>query len=153
MKVYSKDHIYPYIPHFGGTRKLPKEEQLVIGLKVVTLEDFDGYQKICLFNSKKFSVEKATELNEKRYHELIKSKFVFCEGLEIEEHEGEIDFEAIYRHVPELAQEILEVVRSSEELTVGEQKNFLPEYDGPSSAPAQKQKATTAKTATKGNGK
>jgi hypothetical protein len=41
---------------------------------------------------------------------------------------------------------------STQQLTAGEQKNFLPESDGVSPAPAKKQKATTAKTATTAKG-
>lgn len=150
MLVNGKSHVYRYIPDFMGNRKLPEEEQIVIGLKVVPLAEFDNYQRTCMLNAKKMSVDKAQELNEKRFNELIRSKVCFIEGLEIAGHSGEIDFETLYAEVPDIAQEVIRVVMSTELLTAGEQKNFLPESDGASSAPARKRPATTAGSATKG---
>jgi len=124
MKVHGKSHIYDYIPDYAHNRKLSRDEQIVLKLKVVPLSEFDGYQRTCLANSKKFSADKSQELNEKRFHELIASKFVSCSGLEIEGHEGEITFETLYNEVPELASEVIKAVMSSEVLTEGEQKNF-----------------------------
>ena len=154
MKVHGKNHVYEYVPDFADNRKLPAEEQIVIGLSVVPLSEFDDYQRSCLIAGRKFSVDKAQELNEKRFHAMIDGKVHFVRGLELEGHEGkEITFDVLYNEVPELAGEIIQAVKSTEQLTAGEQKNFLPESDGVSSAPAQKQKATTAKAATTGKGR
>ena len=154
MKVHGKSHIYDYLPDFADNRKLSPQEQIVIGLSVVPLSEFDDYQRSCLITSRKFAVDKAQELNEKRFHAMIDAKVHFIRGLELDGYEGqEITFDILYHEVPELAGEIIQAVKSTEQLTAGEQKNFLPESDGPSSAPAQKQKATTAKTATTGKGR
>ena len=151
MQVYGKNHVYDYVPEFNGNRKLPKKEQICIPLHVVSLQEFDNYQRFCLLNSKKMGVDKTQELNEKQFHKMISSKVGTPVNLEILGYSGEITFQTIYEEIPELAAELIEVVRSTEALTAGEQKNFWPESDGPSSAPAKKQKATTAKTAMKGS--
>jgi len=153
MQVYGKDHIYDYVPQFNGNRKLPKREQIIIPLQVIPLKEFDDYQRFCLLNSKKMGVDKTQELNEKQFHRMVASKVGVPINLGIIGHTGPITFQTIYEEIPELAGEIIEVVRSTEALTAGEQKNFLPESDGRSSAPAKKRKVTTAKTATSGSGK
>jgi hypothetical protein len=153
MKVHGKTHVYQYVPEFFNNRKLDAEEQIVLGLKVVPLKEYDDYQRACMLTQKKFSVDKSQELNEKRFNALIEEKFVSCEGLEIDGRQGGITFQTIYEEIPELAQEIIKAVMSTEILTAGELKNFLPESDGASSAPAKGQKATTARSATKGPGK
>ena len=130
MKVNGKSHVYDYVPDYADNRKLPAEEQIVFGLTVVPMSEYDGYQKACLLNNKKFSVDKAQDLNQQRFHAIVESKFKFVRGLELEGHNGEITFQTIYDEVPELAGEIIQVVMSTEQLTAGEQKNFLPESDG-----------------------
>lgn len=141
MKVTNRNHIHRYVPSYSNNRRLPKErigEQVVVRLKVITAVEEDDYQRDALNNARQFSKDKAQELNEARLNKLYAEKFDGVENLEIEGLEGkELDFETFYAEAPpEMVNEILSALRSKEVLTVGEQKNFLPESDGLSSAPA-----------------
>jgi hypothetical protein len=141
MKVTNRSHIHRFVPNYANNRRLPKErknEQVVVRLRVITALEEDDYQREALNNARSFAPDKAQEMNEKRLNALYTEKFDGVEGLEIEGLEGkELDFETFYAEAPpEMVNEILRALRSKEVLTVGEQKNFLPESDGLSSAPA-----------------
>lgn len=135
MKVYGRNHVYRYVPNFLDNRKLPKEriaEQIVVKLKVVSSPENDNYQRESITNSRTFAPDKASELNEARFHKLFNDKFIGVEGLEIEGFEGkELDFESFYSEAPpDIVTEVSRAILSSEVLTLGEQKNFVPESDG-----------------------
>jgi hypothetical protein len=132
MKVNSRNHIYRYTPDFLNNRQLPKAEQIVINLRVITAPEEDGYQREALNNARTFAPDVAQEKNEARLNKLFAEKFVGVEGLEIDGLEGKpLDFETFYAEAPpEIVNEVLRVIRSGEALTAGEQKNFLPESDG-----------------------
>lgn len=135
MKVYGKNHLYRYVPNFLNNRKLPKErraEQIVVRLRVISPPEEDAYQREALNNVRSVAPDKAQELNEARLHKLFAEKFDGVESLEIDGLEGkEIDFDTFYSEAPpDIVNEVLRVLRSSEALTAGEQKNFLPESDG-----------------------
>ena len=141
MKVTNRSHIHRYVPNYANNRRLPKEkitEQVVVRLKVITALEEDDYQREAMNNARAFAPDKAQELNETRLNKLYSEKFDGVENLEIEGLEGkELDFDTFYAEAPpEMVNEILRALRSKEVLTAGEQKNFLPESDGLSSAPA-----------------
>lgn len=133
MKVYSRNHIYRYVPNYLNNRKLPADEQIVVKLKSITLPDSDAYQRDVMVNTRSFSPDKAQELNEKRFNAMVQEKFSGIEGLEIDGLEGkELDFETFYNEAPQdIVNEVLAALKSTEMLTVGEQKNFVPESDSP----------------------
>lgn len=134
MKVKGRNHVYRYVPNYLNNRQLPAEkkaEQIVVLLKIISAQDDDAYHREVMHNTRIYSVEKAQELNEARLNKLIKEKFIGIEGLEIEGHDGPLDFDTFYSEAPpELVRQIITVMRSSEELSTGEQKNFWPESDG-----------------------
>lgn len=132
MKVNSRSHLYRYVPNYLNNRKLPREEQIVVNLNVIATPDDDAYQREALRNTRTFNADKAQELNEARLNTLYSEKFHSVENLEIAGFEGkEITFETFYSEAPpEMVNEILRVMRSTEQLSAGEQKNFLPESDG-----------------------
>ena len=136
MQVYGASHVYNYIPDYRNNRRLPPEEQIVIGLQVVTNPEYDSYQRATVLNARKLSPDKSQEVSERRFNELIKGKVKFIRGLEIVGHDGELDFDVLYRECPDIGKEVCRVVLSDQLLSEGEQKNFLPESDGASSAPA-----------------
>jgi hypothetical protein len=132
MKVNSRTHIYRYVPNFLNNRQLPKDEQIVVKLNVISAPEEDVYQREALNNARTYAPDKAQELNEGRLNKLFAEKFLGVEGLEIDGLAGkDLDFAAFYAEAPpEIVNEILRVVRSGEALTAGEQKNFLPGSDG-----------------------
>ncbi len=138
MKVYSRNHTYRYVPNFLNNRKLPKEEQIVVRLRVISSPEDDAYQREAVNATRKFAPDKAQELNEARFNALVTEKFDGVEGLEIDGMEGKsLDYAAFYAEAPpEIVSEVVRAIRSTELLTLGEQKNFVPESDSSSSAPA-----------------
>lgn len=139
MEFEGIDHVYEYVPNYRDNRSLSKEEQIVIGLKVIPSAELDAYQRSAFLNGKKFTPDKAQEVNEKRYAEIIKSKVAYIRNLKIKGCDGEIDFDVLRKMgPPEIVNEILRAVLSTEILSEGEQKNFWRESDSVSSAPAEK---------------
>lgn len=132
MKVYSRNHIYRYVPNFLNNRQLPAEQQIVVNLKVISAPEEDAYQREALTNARTFSADTAQEKNEARLNKLFSEKFVGIEGLDISGFEGKpLDFDTFYSEAPpEIVNEVLRVIRSAEALTAGEQKNFSPESGG-----------------------
>lgn len=135
MKVTSRNHIHHYVPNYLHNRHLTKAEageQIVVRLRVITALEEDSYQREALENARTYALDKAQELNEARLTKLFKEKFVGVDNLEIEGFEGkELDFDTFYAEAPpEIVNEVLRAIRSKEVLTLGEQKNFLPESDG-----------------------
>lgn len=138
MQVKSRNHIYHYVPDYRGNRKLSRDEQIVIDLEIIGMDDDDAYQRASLLATRKFSPEKAQELNEKRFRDLVAKKFHGVSGLEIEGCVLDLSvWDNFYAEAPrEIVAEVIQALRSTDVLTAGEQKNFLPESDGPLSAPA-----------------
>lgn len=141
MKVKSASHIYQYVPDYKlvedsetiCNRKLPKDEQIVVKLSVITLDEDDANQRAMFLAMKKFSPDKATEITDIRLTELLEKKYHGCSGLEID---GVDDAElqtwgGFKKHAPrEITMDVIAAVRSTEQLSEGEQKNFVPESDG-----------------------
>lgn len=137
MKLNSINHVYPYVPNFLDNRKRPAVEQLVIPLKVVSLPQQDAYNNQKQLNFSTFAPDKAQEENDRILKELIKSKQAGdIQGAEIE---GKLvtDLLEFYQEgPPEVVAEICRAVMSTTLLTLGEQKNFLPESGSHSGSPA-----------------
>lgn len=132
MKIKRKSHVYETLPPFLNNRKLPAAEQIVIGLKVATLPEQDDYRSVVSRFHSDFAVDKAEELQRDKTIEFVGSKFVFCEGLEIEGLEGPIDFKTFYQEAPpELVNWVIRAVMSTTELSQAERKNFVPQSDSP----------------------
>lgn len=133
MKVNGRNHVYRYVPNYLNNRQLPAAEQIVIKTKAITVPDSDAYQRDVLNNSRSFAPDKAQELNENRYNIMVSGKFLGVENLEIEGFEGkELDFDTFYNEAPaDIVNEYLKGLRSTEMLSAGEQKNFVPESDIP----------------------
>jgi len=131
VKINSRNHVYRYTPNYLNNRQL-SQDQIVVKLKVISAPEDDAYQREALHNTRMFAPDKAQELNEARLNKLIKEKFVGVEELEIDGlTDKEIDFDTFYAEAPpEMVNEVLRAIRSTEILTQGEQKNFLPEPDG-----------------------
>lgn len=138
MKVHGRNHIYRYVPNFMNNRQLPASEQIVVNLKSVAADEHDAYQHACLNATREYAPDKAQELNEARFGKLVQEKFVGVEGLEIEGLEGKpLDYATFYREAPQvIVNEVLRVIMSTELLTLGQQKNFVPESGSPSPTPA-----------------
>ena len=138
MKLPGRNHLYRYIPNYLNNRKLPAVEQLVVRLRAISAPEEDAYQRDAMKNSRMYSDDKSQELNEGRFRTLMLEKFDGLEGAEIEGFEGkEIDYDTFYAEAPaDVVSEVIKVVRSTQLLSLGEQKNFVPEPDSPSSAPA-----------------
>lgn len=142
MKVKSRNHVYECLPQFLDNRKLPADEQVVIGLKVVSQPERDDYQQdlltIRLNSEHNFAEDKAREMidqqSQERSMNLFRSKFCFVKGLEIEGFEGkELDFDTFYAEAPpELVNWATRTIMSTTELTLAERKNFLPGSDSAS---------------------
>lgn len=141
MKVKSPAHIYDYLPDYklveaGETisnRRLLKEEQIVVKLSIITVDEDDASQRAMFLALKKFSPDKAQESSEKRLNELLNKKFHGCTGLEVEGVEAATlqTWEGFRAKAPrEIVQDIIAAMRSTEQLSEGEQKNFVPESDG-----------------------
>lgn len=127
MKINGKNHVFECLPPYGNNRKLKPEDQIVIGLKVVTMPEQDQYQRECLAIRADYAVDKAQELVEAKLKEVIKSKFVFVRGLEIEGVPGELDFDTFYSEAPpEIVAWVIGSCMSSQRLSESERKNFLP---------------------------
>lgn len=141
MKVRSHKHLYHFVPDYtlrdGETlisnRKLPKDEQIVIVMYSLTPDEENAIQRANIIAGRKFSPEKALEVNEKRFQDKLREKFACCCGLEIDGRDpGEIDFDTFMAEAPgEIISQFLTAVRSTETLSEGEQKNFVPESDSP----------------------
>ena len=113
-----------------NNRKLPQDEQIVVGLKVATMPEQDTYQRQVMQIRAEYALDKAQELIEEKTRELAKSKFEYVYGLEIEgiTAGGTMDFDTFYNEAPpELVSWILRAILSTTELTLAERKNFLPE--------------------------
>lgn len=125
MKLNSINHVYRYVPNFLNNRKLPKEEQIVFGLKVVPMPEQDAYQNQRALNiNGNFAPDKAQEKNDRLLKELVKSKLAFIENLEIDD-KPVTDIDTAYKEAPpELVAEVFRAVMSTAVLTLGEQKNF-----------------------------
>ncbi len=152
MKIPNRNHIHRYVPNYSDNRRLPKDriaEQIVVRMRVISAREDDEYQREAMENHRTYAPDKAQELNENRLNKLYAEKFDGVENLDIEGLEGKtFDFDTFYTEAPpEMVSEILRALRSKELLTAGEQKNFLPESDGPSSAPALKVISVTAGSA------
>lgn len=132
MKVYSRNHIYRYVPNYLNNRQLPAEEQIVIKLRCIAAPDDDQYNRECYAASRTYSADKAQELNEARLKKLYVEKFCGVEGLDIDGMEGKpLDFDTFYNEAPpELVADIVRAMRSGEALTAGEQKNYVPGSGG-----------------------
>jgi histidinol phosphatase-like PHP family hydrolase len=135
MRVNSRNHIYRYTPDFLNNRRLPKEkiaEQIIVKLRGITSAEEDAEFRESQNTNRMYAPDKAQEINEARMNKLYSEKFVGVEGMEIDGLEGkELDFETFYAEAPtDIVREVVRVLRSTEALTVGEQKNFLPESGG-----------------------
>jgi hypothetical protein len=142
MKITNRNHVHRYVPNYLDNRRLPKEritEQIVVLMKVINASEEDDFNRAALDDARQYAPDKAQELTENRLEKLYSEKFVGVEGLEIEGLEGkEFDYPTFYTEAPpEIVSEVLRAFRSKQVLTAGEQKNFVPVSDGPSSAPAQ----------------
>jgi len=132
VKIKGKNHIYETLPPFMGNRQLPKDEQIVIGLKVVSLPEQDAYQREAMAIRSDYALDKAQELVEEKSRDLVRGKFVSIEGLEIEGIDN-LDFDTFYNEAPpELVSWVVRAVMSTTELSLAERKNFLPESGSPS---------------------
>jgi hypothetical protein len=138
MKVYSRNHIYRYVPNYLDNRKLDADQQVVVSLRVVSAPEEDAFQRASLKNSRMYAEDKAQELNEAGFRALMLEKFICVEGLDIEGLEGKpLDYDTFYAEAPpEIVGEVIKAVRSAQMLTLGEQKNFVPESGSVSLAPA-----------------
>jgi hypothetical protein len=137
MKLNSILHVYRYVPNFLDNRKLPAGEQLVIPLKVTPMPDQDAYNNQKQLNFSMFSPDKAQEENDRILKDLVKSKQAGeIEGAEFPE--GKVtDLVEFYKvGAPEIVAEVFRAVMSSTLLSMGEQKNFMPESGSPSGSPA-----------------
>jgi hypothetical protein len=132
LKVYSRTHIYRYVPDYLNNRQLPKEEQIVVNLQGITAAEEDADYRDSQNTARTYAPDKAQEINEKRLHKLYAEKFNGVSGLEIEGLEDkELTYELFYEEAPQdIVREVLRVIRSTEQLTAGEQKNFVPESGG-----------------------
>jgi hypothetical protein len=142
MKVYGRNHIYPYVPDYLNNRRLPLEkvaEQIVVNLKVITAPEEDAEYRASQETNRSLAPDVAQEKNEARLHKLYKEKYAGVTGLEVINDDGTVkfaaeqlsDFDLFYAEAPQdIVREALRVMRSAEALTVGEQKNFLPESGG-----------------------
>lgn len=161
MKVKSRSHVYAYLPDYKtvidgsvvNNRQLPKDEQIVVHLDVISMEEDDAFQRESILVGRKFSPEKAQEHSEKRFKALVEKHFHGCEGLEIDGLNVDLSvWENFYKHAPrEVVSDVIQALRSTEVLSTGEQKNFLPESGGRLSAPARKDLRTSAKAVKKTN--
>lgn len=131
MKVMSRNHVYEAVPPFLNNRQLPPEEQIVIGLKVVTYPEQDAFQRECLAIRSDYALDKSQEMIEEKSRELVKNKFIFIQGLEIEGFD-QLDFDILYKEgPPEIVGWISRAVMSTAELSAAERKNFVPEFASP----------------------
>jgi len=131
MQVKSRNHVYETLPPFMDNRTLPVDQQLVLGLKVVTSPEQDAYFNQLGFIRETYALDKAQELVKEKTKDLVRSKFSFIKGLEIEGiGEKALDFNTLYEEgPPELVAWITRVIMSTTELSHAERKNFLPESD------------------------
>lgn len=132
MKVHNRNHVYRYVPDFLNNRRLPKEkagEQIVVKLKAVSAPEEDSEFRESQNTLRMYAPDKAQEMNESRLNKLYASKYDGVENLEIDGIDSaEMPFDTFYAEAPQdIVREVLRVIRSTEALTAGEQKNFLPE--------------------------
>lgn len=126
MKIKSKNHVYETLPPFMNNRQLPKDEQIIIGLKVVTLPEQDTFQRECMAIRSDYALDKAQEMIEEKSREIVKGKFEYIEGLEIDGFD-KLDFDTFYNEgPPELVSWVVRAVMSTTELSAAERKNFVP---------------------------
>lgn len=128
MKVNKNGHVYDCLPPYFDNRILPEDEQFIVGLKAVGIGAIKALHKDIASIYSDYAIDEAHKLKEERTEELIKSKFVYVKGVEIDGHEGEIDYETLCKtdELAEIVSWISRVVMSGEELTKAERKNFLP---------------------------
>jgi antitoxin component HigA of HigAB toxin-antitoxin module len=107
------------------------KEQIVIGLKVVSMPAQDKYQREVLQIRSEYALDKAQEMIEEKTLAMVESAFVSITGLEIEGFEDkELDFHTFYREAPpELVNWVIRAVMSTTELSLAERKNWLPGSD------------------------
>jgi hypothetical protein len=141
MKVKRNSHVYNYLPDYKlvedgitiSNRRLPVAEQIVVKLSVISIDEDDANQRAMFLAMKKFSPDKAQELSEKRLNELLEKKFHGCAGLEVDGVTEETlqTWEGFKSEAPrEIVQDAMVALRSTEQLSEGDQKNFVPESDG-----------------------
>lgn len=130
MKISGRNHIYRALPPYLDNRKLPPEDQIVIGLTVAMMPEQDLYQREVMMVRSEYALDKAQELIEEKTLALVKKHFVECHGLIIEgiNDDGRaLTFEEFYNEAPpELVNWVTRAVMSTTELSLAERKNFLP---------------------------
>lgn len=144
MELKSRNYVYPYAPDYMDNRKQPKGKMMVIGLKSVTMPENDAFQREVAMIRNDYAIDKAQELIEKKGRGLIESKCAFFENVIIDGVEI-TDFATFYAEAPiEIVKAVSTAVFSTELLTLGERKNFLPESGTASGFPAKATKGTSA---------
>ena len=124
MKVYNNKHVYECIPPYLDNMTLPEDKQIVIGLMCVTYHESKAYQRDMMEIRADFEPAQAYNKIEERTKVLLKTKFGFIRNLEIEGHEGEIDFDTFIKDAPtELVKWFSMAVMSTEILTLAERKS------------------------------
>jgi hypothetical protein len=141
MRFPNNRHVYRYVPNCkvveGGepiyNRRLPKDEQVVAKLSIITGPEDEALQRAAFLEMKKYSPDKAQELSEKRFAAKAAEHFHGVENLEVEGVDPKLfeTWEGFCENAPrDIRDEVILALRSREMLTDGEQKNFLPESDG-----------------------
>jgi hypothetical protein len=126
MKLNSIDHVYECLPPFRNNRQLSPEEQIVIGLRAVSMPEHDAHrQRLARFREHALGQEDLHEKTEEESRRLIASKVVFIRGLEVEGVGEVTDFETFTREAPrELVAWVALAVMNTEELRISDRKNF-----------------------------
>lgn len=131
MKLKSRSHVYECLPPFLNNRKLDPSDQVVIGLKVIPMNEQDMFQRQITIVQSEYARDKALELVEQKTKELVKGKVEYIRGLCIEginDDGADLDFDTFYAEgPPELVSWVIRAVMSTTELSAAERKNFVPE--------------------------
>jgi len=106
---------------------LPKDEQIVIGLKDISYLEMERFQEGLSIIYSDFAANEVPGKKNKLELELVEDKFIFAKGLEAEGYEGDLDFKKFCEIAPaELQAWVRVAVMSTSKLMEAERKNFLP---------------------------
>lgn len=123
MDFRGPQHVYWVAPPTNGNRELPPEQQVLIGLRCVTVPDLDAERIATAAMTSEHPQSKWVQLQSDRTMALIAGKYAGVKNLTIK-GEPVRDFAHFYADgPPEMVSWMCKAVMSSEVLTEAEVKN------------------------------
>lgn len=123
MDFKGANHVYWVAPPTNGNQLLPESEQVLIGLKCVTIPDLDAEQLVSAAMMAEHPQSKWAEAQKDRTYKLIESKFCGVKNLTIN-GEAVRDFNHFYSDgPPEMVSWVCKAIYKSEVLSDLEIKN------------------------------